>query len=237
MFGREARLPVDICFGVSADNTSPVLYSKYVSKMKQELQAAYQLAQVNSEKVNQSNKARYDQKVCYHSLNVDDRVLIRNLGLKGKQKLADRWSANPYVVGSQLPSVPVYRLKPVDGNGPVRVMNRNHLLPAQEVRLSPQVDLNPTPSPRALRRREAKENHKTAKSEKSPLVVDAFSRDFNSSDSESEFGFYAEDVANIPFHVTDEIQSESPVHDVEVSVSTYAQCFRNTSNSMSELNF
>ncbi len=64
MFGREARLPVDICFGVSADNTSPVLYSKYVSKMKQELQAAYQLAQVNSEKVNQSNKARYDQKVC-----------------------------------------------------------------------------------------------------------------------------------------------------------------------------
>ncbi len=87
MFGREARLPVDICFGVFADNISPVSYSKYVSKMKQELQAAYQLAQATSEKMNQSNKARYDHKVRYHSLNVGDRVLIRNLGLKGKQKL------------------------------------------------------------------------------------------------------------------------------------------------------
>ncbi len=101
MFGREARLPVDICFGVSADNTSTVSYSKYVSKMKQELQAASQLAQATSEKMNQSNKARYDQKVRYHSLNVGDRVLIRKLGLKGKQKLADRWSANSYVVESQ----------------------------------------------------------------------------------------------------------------------------------------
>lgn len=129
MFGREARLPVDICFGVSADNTSHVLYSKYVSKMKQELQAAYQLAQATSEKMNQSNKARYDQKVHYHSLNVGDRVLIQNLGLKGKQKLADRWSANPYVVDSQLSGIPVYRLKPVDGNGPAKVMHHNHLLP------------------------------------------------------------------------------------------------------------
>ncbi len=200
----------------TADNTSPVSYSKYVSKMKQELQAAYQLAQATSEKMN--------QKVRYHSLNVGDRVLIRNLGLKGKQKLEDRWSANPYVVESQLSSIPVYRLKPVDVNGPVRVMHRNHLLPlGQEVRLSPQVDLNPTPSLRALRRRKAKENRKTAESENSPFVVDAFSRDCNSSDSESEFGFYAEDVANIPSHVSDEIQSENPVYDVEGSESSDAQ--------------
>ncbi len=100
MFGREARLPVDICFGVSADNTSTVSYSKYVSKIKQELQAAYQLAQATSEKMNQSYKARYDQKVRYHSLNVGDRVLIRE-----SQSLRD-WRVNS--------SIPVYRLKPVD---------------------------------------------------------------------------------------------------------------------------
>lgn len=220
MFGREARLPVDICFGVSGDNTSHVSYSKYVSKMKQELQAAYQLAQATSEKMNQSNKARYDQKVRYHILNVGDRVLIRNLGLKGKQKLADRWSANPYVVESQFSGIPVYRLKPVDGNGSSKVMHRNHLLPlGQEVRLSPQVDLIPTPSPRALRRRRAKEKRRTAESENSPLVVDAFPRECNSSDSESEFGFYVEDVTNIPSQVTEEIQSENPVQDVECSES------------------
>ncbi len=122
MFGREARLPVDICFGVSADNTSPVSYSKYVSIIKQELQAAYQLAQATAEKMNNSNKPRYNQKV-YHSLNVGDIVLIRNLGLKGKQKLAGRWSANPHVVESQLSGIPVYCLKPVDSNELAKVMH------------------------------------------------------------------------------------------------------------------
>lgn len=51
MFGRDARLPVDICFGVSPDNTSPESYLKYVTKMKQELQAAYLLAQSTAEKI------------------------------------------------------------------------------------------------------------------------------------------------------------------------------------------
>lgn len=142
MFGREARLPVDVSFGVSPDNTSPVSYLKYVAKMKQELLAAYQLAHATATKMNQSNKERYDQKVRYHSLNTGDRVLIRNLGLKGKQKLADRWSANPYVVESQFSGIPVYRLKPVDGKGPVKVLHRNHILPlGQAVRLRSQADI------------------------------------------------------------------------------------------------
>lgn len=44
--------------------------------MKQELQAAYQLAHATAEKMNQSNEARYDQKVRYHNLTVGDRVEI-----------------------------------------------------------------------------------------------------------------------------------------------------------------
>jgi hypothetical protein len=218
MFGREARLPVDVCFGVSPDNTSPVSYLKYVTKMKQELQAAYQLAQATAQRMNQSNKERYDQKVRYHSLNAGDRVLIRNLGLKGKQKLADRWSANPYEVESQFSGIPVYRLKPVDGKGPVKVLHRNHILPlGQAVRLRTQADIMPTPSPRALRRRRAKEKRKTAELANSPLVVDAVPKECHSSDSESEFGFYVEDVTDIPPMA--EIQIETPVQDVECSES------------------
>lgn len=59
MFGREARLPVDVCFGVSSDNTSTVSYLKHVSRIKKELQASYQLAQATAEKMNQGNKAIY----------------------------------------------------------------------------------------------------------------------------------------------------------------------------------
>lgn len=55
-FGREARLPVNVCFGVSVDGTSTTSYLKYVATMKEELQAAYRLAQATSAKMSQSNK-------------------------------------------------------------------------------------------------------------------------------------------------------------------------------------
>lgn len=130
--------------------------------MKNKLQAAYQLAQATASKMNQANKERYDQKVRYHCLKLGDRVLLQNLGLKGKQKLADRWSANVYVVESQLADLPVYRLKPVEGLRSMKVMHHNHILPlGQEVRLNADADLRPAPSPRALRRQKMKERSQT----------------------------------------------------------------------------
>ncbi|MGH0116826.1 UNVERIFIED_CONTAM: hypothetical protein FKN15_019215 [Acipenser sinensis] len=47
MFGREARLPVDICFGVTPDGTGPETYLQYVRKLKQELQDAYRLSKTD----------------------------------------------------------------------------------------------------------------------------------------------------------------------------------------------
>lgn len=96
---------------MSADGTSSASHTKYLSRMKQELQAAYQLARNTAAKSNQGNKERYDQKVHYHSGSSGDRVLIRNVGLKGKQKLPDHWNSSLYVVESQLSGLPVYRLK------------------------------------------------------------------------------------------------------------------------------
>jgi len=91
MFGREARLAVDVTFWVSSDGTSTKSYLRYVKNMKRELQAAYQLAGRMAEKKNEGNKQRYDQRVCFCPLDSGDRVLIWNLGLQGKHKLADRW--------------------------------------------------------------------------------------------------------------------------------------------------
>lgn len=42
MFGREARLPVDVCYGTSADGDNEATYSQYVDKMRNELKQAYQ---------------------------------------------------------------------------------------------------------------------------------------------------------------------------------------------------
>ncbi len=131
----KARLPNDLSFGISSDGTSTKSHQRFVKTLQQELKSAYELAEENAGKKNAGNKRRYDQRLHYSHLVPGDRVLIRNLGLQGKHKLADRWSTEPYVVQSQMPNLPVFRLKPVSGTGPVMILHRNHILPiGQELR-------------------------------------------------------------------------------------------------------
>ncbi|KAL2093139.1 hypothetical protein ACEWY4_010451 [Coilia grayii] len=132
MFGREARLPIDICFNASADGREQVKYQQYVENMKRDLQNAYKLASEASQKSHERNKKLYDKRVRPQTLEEGDRVLIKNLGLTGKHKLQDRWNSLPYIVLKKLPDLPVYRLKPERGIGGIRTLHRDHLLPIGE---------------------------------------------------------------------------------------------------------
>lgn len=129
MFGREARLPIDICFGISPNGESETSYQQYVARMRKELQRAYQLASDAATKNHLKNKARYDQRVRDLPLEKGDRILIQNVGLKGKHKLQDRWKSIPYVVVEKLPNLPVYKVKPEHGPGVLKTLHRDHLLP------------------------------------------------------------------------------------------------------------
>ncbi|XP_054862844.1 uncharacterized protein LOC129347938 [Amphiprion ocellaris] len=129
MFGREARLPIDICFGISPDGESESSYQQYVVRMRTDLQKAYKLASEAATKSHLQNKARYDQRVRDQPLEVGDRILIQNVGLKGKHKLQDRWKSTPYVVVEKLPNLPVYKVKPECGPGSIKILHRDHLLP------------------------------------------------------------------------------------------------------------
>ena len=63
-------------------------------------------------------------------MEIGDRVLVRNLGLKNKHKLSDRWEEDPYVVVDQPnPDIPVFKVRPEKRNGRERVLHRNLLLP------------------------------------------------------------------------------------------------------------
>lgn len=159
MFGREARLPVDLCFETSSDGIPQKTYLKYVSDMRKEMKAAYELAESIAAKQNNNNKQRYDRRIRFSQLLPGDRVLLRNLGLQGKHKLADRWASKLYVVESQMPNLPVFRLKPEDGDGPIKILHRNHLLPLGK-RICPDSVSNadPTPTRRVLRQRRQKEH-------------------------------------------------------------------------------
>lgn len=129
MFGREARLPIDLCFGISSHGEDEVKYHQYVDKMKCELQSAYRLATSAATKNHQRNKRLYDARVRNQTLEVNDRVLMRNLGVMGKNKLKERWNSLPYQVIGKLPNLPVYRVKPEQGPGVVKTLHRDHLLP------------------------------------------------------------------------------------------------------------
>lgn len=128
MFGREARLPVDLCFSRPADRDG-VPHSQYVSKLTEELRSAYRLATEAANKTHQRNQRSHDKRVVFQMLKVGDRVLLKNLGLKGKHKLQSRWSPTPYTVVEKMPNLPVYRVRPEGARGPVKTIHREHLLP------------------------------------------------------------------------------------------------------------
>ena len=72
---------------------------------------AYETASSEARKSAERQKGYYDYKVRYMKLEVGDRVLVKNVGLHGKQKLADLWEHCPYVVKSQpVPAIPVYEV-------------------------------------------------------------------------------------------------------------------------------
>uniref|UniRef100_A0A3B3YJ44 Gypsy retrotransposon integrase-like protein 1 n=1 Tax=Poecilia mexicana TaxID=48701 RepID=A0A3B3YJ44_9TELE len=129
MFGREARLPVDICFGVSDETGKGPTYHQYVSKLRKDLEQAYHLAAKTADKNHQRNKKAHDKHVKEQILEEGDRVLLRNFGVTGKHKLKEKWRTMPYIVLERMPNLPVYKVKPERGLGVEKTVHRNHLLP------------------------------------------------------------------------------------------------------------
>lgn len=128
MFGRQPRLPIDLAFGlpVGGQNES---HSKYVQGLKNRLEESYRVARENSAKIADRNKKRYDKHVVSSTLEIGDRVLVKNVRLKGKHKLADKWEPDVYVITKKAVDLPVYTVKPEQKDGPLRTLHRDLLLP------------------------------------------------------------------------------------------------------------
>ena len=79
MFGRKPRLPVDVFLGKEEQ------YCDSVRAIKERLETAYKTAEAASNKARKRQAKNYDRKVRGVKLSVGDAVLMKNIGLKGKQ--------------------------------------------------------------------------------------------------------------------------------------------------------
>ena len=99
MFGRHPRLAVDAFLGLSPDALSAPSQTEYVKKLRERLHFAYKQAQEAAKRSAAQHKKQYDIRVRNSgALHTGDHVLVRNVGLRGRQKLADRWEKIPYII-------------------------------------------------------------------------------------------------------------------------------------------
>ena len=179
MFGREARLPIDLRLGVAPDSESASSHKRYAQKLRDRLRRAHQLASAMVEKRAAANKARYDSKVRECHILPGDRVLVKNVRIRGKHKLADRWDKDVYVVVKRLDDdMPVYEVKPESGDGPSRTIHRNLMLPCKFPKPVADQPVNPAPDP--PRRPRTRSQKKVA---------------FVNSDSDSDDDFYRPQIS------------------------------------------
>jgi hypothetical protein len=134
MFNRHPRLPVDLAFGIHREGQDHKSYHDFVKAMKERLEYAYGVASSTISGSQKEQKRKFDLKVRGAVVGVGDRVLVRNVGLRGKHKIADRWSPDAYIVVCQPNNdVPVYVVVKENGHGSARTLHRNMLLPLASV--------------------------------------------------------------------------------------------------------
>ena len=128
MFGRESRLPIDCIMPLKTKATTRKTYDKFVREWKARMKQAVQIANKNINKCAASNKQRYDNNIKHVTIDVGDKVLVRNLTPRGGTgKLKSWWEHKIYEVIKKEESVPVYTVKPLDSTV-VKVVHRNLLL-------------------------------------------------------------------------------------------------------------
>ena len=127
MMGRHPRLPVDVLMGICREEE---LETDYAKTLQDRLKYAFDIANKLASKSAARHKKYYDRRIRGATVDIGDRVLVRNVSLRGKQKLANKWEDIPYTVIDQPdPSIPVFKVLREGKHNVPRTLHRNMLLP------------------------------------------------------------------------------------------------------------
>ena len=101
-----------------------------MTDLKKWLEFAYKAVSKEADRQGRRHKTVYDLRVRESQLQPGDRVLVQNVGMRGKRKIANRWEKDVYLVVDQPnKGIPVYLLKREHDRGRRRMLDRNLLLP------------------------------------------------------------------------------------------------------------
>ena len=180
MYGRHPRLPIDLIIGLESNENSVVDYHSFVDSLKLKLAKAYEIAVTSSEQNKTRKKNIYDKKVRGATIQVGDRVLVRNLNLRGRHKLANLYESSIYIVVNQVDSkIPVFTICKEGIKGPKRTLHRNLLLP-----------VNHLPLDFSIKDRHTKKKYKAPNSDSSSRKYSpSSSSESLTSDSDSDIDF------------------------------------------------
>ncbi|KAL2102866.1 hypothetical protein ACEWY4_002034 [Coilia grayii] len=129
VFGRHARLPVDMALGLSGPQERCTTDS-WVQKHHRSLVAAYSQVRIQSCQRQDWDRRRYNKQARALPLLPGERVLCRNFRRRARGKLGPYWLSEPFVVIKQVrPGQPVYVIQPEGKEGNIRTIHRNHLRP------------------------------------------------------------------------------------------------------------
>ena len=137
MYGREARLPIDIAYGTKTPESEPV--GEYAARLKKSLTEAYSDVQHQLETTHQRQKEIYDKKVHGKPYKKGDLVWLYNPAIPQGQarKLHHPWTG-PFRVLERIGEAD-YRIKEVYGKRAPSVVHFDRLKPCHPgTRFSPQ---------------------------------------------------------------------------------------------------
>ena len=120
MFGRDPRLPIDRLVGPGeAQDHQP---DSWVTRHQKELRDAHRRAAERLAKEAEARKRKYDKhpRTKPSSVQVGQRVLVRDRTIRGRNKIQDRWGTRVHKVVEQLDNG-TYVIEPADGHSDTRV--------------------------------------------------------------------------------------------------------------------
>jgi transposase InsO family protein len=133
LFGQEPQLPIDQMIPNELDMVSRREPDEWIALHYARMREAQD--QANTRLEQQALKREKAQRLVKPDpLEIGTRVYLRNWGVRGRNKMQDRWHHAPFrVVSKPRPEEEVYTIEPLDENGPTKTVHRANLLRSRDL--------------------------------------------------------------------------------------------------------